>query len=85
MKYLTEKELAELELHAQHVLTSEIFRRIEDTDAREPLRLKLAGLSIDHSRQLVDDSTLDILLNLYKKSKTNKIKKDYLKGEPVNL
>ena len=31
------------------------------------------------------DSTLDILLNLYKQSKTNKIKADYLKGEPVNL
>ena len=65
MRYLTEKELAELELHAQHVLTSEISHQIEDTGRRERLHLKIAGLSIDHSRQLVDDSTLDILLNLY--------------------
>ena len=85
MKYLTEKELAELELHAQHVLTSEIYDHIEDTGRRERLHLKIAGLTIDHSRQLVNDSTLDILLNLYKQSKTKKIKADYLKGEPVNL
>ena len=85
LKYLTEKELAELQLHAQHVLRSEIFQRIEDARRQERLNLKIAGLSIDHSRQLVDDSTLDILLNLYKKSNTNKIKADYLKGEPVNL
>ncbi len=85
MKYLTEKELAELELHAQHVLTSEISRQIEDRGRRERLHLKIAGLSIDHSRQLVDGLTLDILLNLYKRSKTKKIKAGYLKGEPVNL
>ena len=85
MKYLTEQELAELELHAQHVLTSEISDQIEDTGRRERLHLKIAGLSIDHSRQLVNDSTLDILLNLYKQSKTKKIKADYLKGERVNL
>ena len=85
MKYLTKKELAELELHAQHILTSEISKQTEDKSRRERLHLKIAGLSIDHSRQLVDDSTLDILLNLYKQSKTNKIKADYLKGEPVNL
>ncbi len=85
MKYLTKQELAELELHAQHVLTSEISNQIEDTGRRERLHLKIAGLSIDHSRQLVNDSTLDILLNLYKQSKTKKIKADYLKGEPVNL
>ena len=85
MKYLTKQELAELELHAQQVLTSEISDQIEDTGRRERLHLKIAGLSIDHSRQLVNDSTLDILLNLYKQSKTKKIKADYLKGEPVNL
>ena len=85
MKYLTKQELAELELHAQHVLTSEISDQIEDTGRRERLHLKIAGLSIDHSRQLVNDSTLDILLNLYQKSDTNKIKAGYLKGEPVNL
>ena len=85
MKYLTKQELAELELHAQHVLTSEISDLIGDTGRRERLHSKIAGLSIDHSRQLVNDSTLDILLNLYKQSKTKKIKADYLKGEPVNL
>jgi glucose-6-phosphate isomerase len=85
LKYLTKQELAELELHAQHVLTSEISDQIKDTGGRERLHLKIAGLSIDHSRQLVNDSTLDILLNLYKQSKTEKIKADYLKGEPVNL
>ena len=85
MKYLTEKELAELELHARHVLTSGISHQIEDRGRRERLHLKIAGLSIDHSRQLVDNSTLDILLNLYKQSKTKKIKAEYLKGEPVNL
>jgi glucose-6-phosphate isomerase len=85
LKYLTKQELAELELHAQQVLTSEISDQIKDTGGRERLHLKIAGLSIDHSRQLVNDSTLDILLNLYKQSKTEKIKADYLKGEPVNL
>ena len=85
MKYLTKQELAELELHARHVLTSEISDQIEDKGRRERLHLKIAGLSIDHSRQLVDDSTLDILLNLYQQSKTNKIKAGYLKGEPVNV
>ena len=85
MKYLTKQELAELELHAQHVLTSKISRQIEDAGRQERLLLNIAGLSIDHSRQLVNDSTLDILLNLYKQSKTKKIKADYLKGEPVNL
>ena len=74
MKYLTKKELAELELHAQHVLTSGISQQIEHKGRREHLHFKIAGLSIDHSRQLVDDSTLDILLNLYKQSKTDKIK-----------
>ena len=85
MKYLTEKELAELELHAQHVLTSEMAHQIEDMGRPERLHLKIAGLTIDHSRQLVNDSTLDILLNLYQQSNTNKIKAGYLKGEPVNL
>ncbi len=85
MKYLTEKELAELELHAQHVLTSEMANQIEDIGRRERLHLKIAGLSIDHSKQLVNDSTLNILLNLYKQSNAIKIKTGYLKGEPVNL
>ena len=85
MKYLNEKELAELELHAQHVLTSEMAHQIKDMGRRERLHLKIAGLSIDHSRQLVNDSTLDILLNLYQQSNTNKIKAGYLKGEPVNV
>ncbi len=85
MKYLTEKELTELELHAQHVLTSEMAQQTEDMGRRKRLHLKIAGLSIDHSRQLVNDSTLDILLNLYRQSNTKKIKAGYLKGEPVNL
>ena len=85
LKYLTKQELVELELHAQHVLTSEIFHRIEDTGRRERLNLKIAGYRSIIPDNSWDDSTLDILLNLYKQSKTKKIKADYLKGKPVNL
>ena len=85
MRYLTQRELAELELHAQRVLTSENTLQVEDIGRRERLHMQIAGMSIDHSRQLVDDSTLDILFNLYQQSNTSKIKAGYLKGEPVNL
>ena len=85
MRYLTRKKLAELELHAKWVLAPESTRQFEDISLQERLHLQIAGLSIDHSRQLVDESTLDILLNLYQQSNTKKIRASYLKGEPVNL
>ena len=85
MRYLTRKKLAELELHAKRVLAPKSTPQVEDVSLQERLNLQIAGLSIDHSRQLVDESTLDILLNLYQQSNTKKIRASYLKGEPVNL
>ena len=85
MKYLTEKELGELERHAKRVLALESAHQIKGMDRRKRLHFQIAGLSIDHSRQLVDDSTLDILLNVYQQSNTSKIKAGYLRGQPVNL
>ncbi len=85
MRYLTEKELAELQRNAQRVLAAESANQVMDIDRRKRSDLQIAELSIDHSRQLIDDSTLDILLNLYKQSNTKKIKAGYLTGEQVNL
>ena len=85
MRYLTRKKLAELELHAKRILAPESAYQVEDISLRERLHLQIAGLSIDHSKQLVDESTLDTLLNLYQQSSTKKIRASYLKGEPVNL
>ena len=66
-------------------MASENAHQVGDFGFLDRSHLQIAGLSIDHSRQLVDDSTLDTLLNLYKQSNANKIKAGYLEGEPVNL
>ncbi|MEC8299037.1 MAG: glucose-6-phosphate isomerase, partial [Pseudomonadota bacterium] len=74
-----------MELHAQRVMASESAHKVGDVSFLGRSYLQIAGLSIDHSKQLVDNSTLDTLLNLYKKSNTATIKAGYLEGKPVNL
>ncbi len=85
MKYLSSKDLADLELHSHRLLTPEENSFLEEAESIKYLRLQLGGLSIDHSRQLVDTATLSSLYNLYRKSNTEKIKTSYLNGDPVNL
>ncbi len=85
MNLLTKQIFSKLESLAKPIRELRYKRQYLDAQGRHQLKTAIFGLSIDHSRQLVDEDILDLLLDFYRQSDAKILKAGYLNGEKINL